>query len=75
VLPMADQKPTQAIWTDEAVVESMQEIHSALNQWERIGAAEETDLDEMDETEQRFLEAMDKFDIEMRAFRERNRKK
>ena len=72
---MAGQQISQAIWTDEAIVESMQEIHSALNEWQRIGAAEEVDLDEMDETEQRFLEAMDKFDIEMRAFRERNRKK
>ena len=68
VLPMAGQQISQAIWTDEAVVESMHEMHGALNEWERVGAAEEVDLDEMDETVETFRKALGAFNEALRQF-------
>ena len=65
---MAGQQISQAIWTDESVVESMHEMHSALNEWARVGAAEEVDLYEMDETVERFRKALGAFNEALRQF-------
>jgi hypothetical protein len=66
---MAGQQISQAIWTDEAVVESMHRLKAALTQWEEVGAAEEPDLDEMDETQERFLDALAKLNDKLRRLR------
>ena len=49
-----------AIYRDESVAESMHAMHAVLNDWERVCAAEEIDLDEMDEVDQRFVIALDR---------------
>jgi hypothetical protein len=75
---MAGQQISQAIWTDEAVVESMHRLKAALTQWEEVGAAEEPDLDEMDETQERFLDALAKLNVRVHkrvAAEERLRKR
>ena len=66
---MADQELSGAIWGTEAVVESMHGLHAALTEWEKIGAAEEPDLDEMDATEERFLDALAKLNDKLRRLR------
>ena len=47
-----------AIYRDEAVAESMHAMLAVLNDWERVCAAEEIDLDEMDEVDERFTSVM-----------------
>ena len=73
---MADQALSGAIWSNEAVVESMHGLHAALTEWEKVGAAEEPDLEEMDATEERFLDAWDKLEdiflnVQMKYFVEK----
>lgn len=64
-----------AIWTDERVIESMHAIRAAINDWERVGAAEEVDLDDMADVESRVGQAMGEFETAMQVFNERQRKK
>ncbi len=47
-----------AIYRDEAVAEAMHAMHAVLKDWERVCAAEEIDLDEMDEVDERFTSVM-----------------
>lgn len=47
-----------AIYRDEAVAESMHAMHAVLNDWQRVCAAEEIDLDAMDEVDERFTSVM-----------------
>ena len=47
-----------AIYRDEQVAESMHAMHAVLNDWNRVCAAEEIDLDEMDEVDERFASVM-----------------
>ena len=63
-----------AIWTDGEVMEAMHAIRNAINQWERVGAAEEVDLEDMAEVESRFTQAMGEFTVAMQVFHERRRK-
>ena len=63
-----------AIWSDGVVMESMHAIRAAINEWERVGAAEEVDLDDMADVERRFGQAMGEFEIAMEVFNERQRK-
>lgn len=64
----------EAIWTNEQVMESMYAIRDAINEWERVGAAEEVDLDVMAEVERRFAQRMHEFELAMEVFNERQRK-
>ena len=48
----------RAIYRDEAVAESMHAMLAVLNDWERVCAAEEIDLDAMDEVDERFAGAL-----------------
>ena len=64
----------EAIWTNEQVGESMYAIRDAINEWERVGAAEEVDLDDMADVERRFGQAMSEFNLAMEVFNERQRK-
>ena len=75
VLPMAGQQISQAIWTDEAVVESMHRLQAALTQWDEVGAAEEPDLDAIQETDERFLEALSQLNHELCQFHDQNAKR
>lgn len=70
---MATQSDAHAIWTDEVVAEAMYAIRNAINDWERVGAAEEVDLDEMAEVERRFMQALHEYENAM-EFHERQRK-
>jgi len=64
----------QAIWTDGEVMEAMHAIRNAINEWERVGAAEDVDLDDMAEVERRFVQSMSEFQLAMEVFHERQRK-
>ncbi len=47
-----------AIYRDEAVAESMHAMHAVLKEWERVCAAEEIDLDEIDGVDERFTSVL-----------------
>ena len=64
----------QAIWIDGVVMESMHAIRAAINDWERVGAAEDVDPDDMADVERRFGQAMSEFNLAMQVFNEGQRK-
>lgn len=70
---MTNLSKAHAIWTDGEVMEAMHAIRNAINEWERVGAAEEVDLDDMAEVEARFAAAMSEFRLAMTVFSERQR--
>jgi hypothetical protein len=63
-----------AIWTDDKVMESMHAIRAAIDEWERVGAAEEVDSDDMAEVESRFVEAWSEFEFSCKEYHKRMRK-
>jgi hypothetical protein len=65
---------TEAIWTDGGVMEAMYAMHSALNEWQEVGAAEEVDLDAMDDVQSRFSQALSEYQLAVQVFNERQRK-
>lgn len=56
---MASDDATEgAIYRNEAVMESMHAMHAVLNDWQRVCAAEEIELDDMNEVDERFTSAI-----------------
>lgn len=47
-----------ALFTDETLTEAMHTLRSALADWERVCAAEEFDLDEMEEVDAHFVHSL-----------------
>jgi hypothetical protein len=64
----------RAIWTNAETMEALHAIHRAINEWERVGAAEDVDLDEMAEVEGQLSAAMGEYELALQVFHERERK-
>lgn len=65
---MADTETTGgAIFTDEVLTEAMHTLLSALEDWEKVCAAEEFDLDEMEEVDGRFVHSLSRLNAAMQA--------
>jgi len=68
ITTMATANELHAIWTNGDVMEAMHGMRRVLGEWERVGAAEEVDLDEMAEVESQFNVALAEFQVAMQAF-------
>jgi len=63
------------IWTDSSVMEALHGMHSVLGEWEQVGAAEEANLDSMEDVQERFTTSLGMFFEAMQTVQRRNRKR
>jgi hypothetical protein len=73
-LSMTTVNEPHPIWTDGDVMEAMHAMQAVLGEWEQVGAAEDVDLDAMDDVEERFTLAIANFEAAMKQCHRRRRK-